>query len=488
MNCPNCKKEIKDGSKFCVFCGANLQQQNVNTNQNAQAQQPNVNANQNAQAQQPNVNTNQNAQVQQPNVNAQQNNMPQPSQLPVQNVGQPQNFNAAPVMQKPKKPLNKKLLFGIIGGVCALLIIVVVAIVLVATHKTKINLNDYITVEFTGYNTNGEAEVDFDYTSYYDDLIKASPSFKNAYNGSYSGMFSAYYDMVDSVDWELDESSGLKNGDVVTVTFEFDNEAASKFKIEYAGEPTEYTVEGLKEVKTIDPFDGVTVEFTGTSPDVRAEVKCTNTDEVYDNIYYDLSKSYEIKVGDKITVTVTNDPEYFIEEYGCAFTTTTKEFECKGVDQYVSKVADIKPETLDSMKTQTEDVINSYFAGDSKYISLSDLKFEGTYFLYAKDGAWTWNGKNQLYVIYSGKVKSNEEKKQFDETTVYFPVRFTDIMQYADGTQYVDLKSNSIEGETTLKYGYYSEVKGYTSKADMYNDLVVSKKADYTEEITEGLK
>ncbi|MEI3027835.1 MAG: hypothetical protein V8T30_05075 [Ruminococcus sp.] len=48
------------------------------------------------------------------------------------------------------------------------------------------------------------------------------------------------------------------------------------------------------------------------------------------------------------------------------------------------------------------------------------------------------NGTNQVYVIYSGKVKSVEEKKQFDETTVYFPVRFTDIIQYADGTQYVD--------------------------------------------------
>lgn len=27
MICPNCNKEIKDDSKFCIFCGANVQSQ-----------------------------------------------------------------------------------------------------------------------------------------------------------------------------------------------------------------------------------------------------------------------------------------------------------------------------------------------------------------------------------------------------------------------------------------------------------------------------
>ena len=68
------------------------------------------------------------------------------------------------------------------------------------------------------------------------------------------------------------------------------------------------------------------------------------------------------------------------------------------------------------MKKQTEDVINAYFAGENKYIGVSDLKFEGTYFLYAKDeNGWNWDGNNQIYIIYSGKVKSVEDKKAFEE-------------------------------------------------------------------------
>ncbi|MGN0500982.1 MAG: zinc-ribbon domain-containing protein [Ruminococcus sp.] len=462
MICPNCNKEIKDDSKFCIFCGANVQAQNKQS-------QPQVNPAQ--------------------SVQTQQSNMPPQSELPVQNF-QPANTNTAPANQPamPKKPMNKKLLFGIIGGGCALVVIIAVAAVLIVTHKNKINLNDYVTVKFKGYDTYGEASVNFDYDKYYTDLQNSSSSFKDAYNnnGGWS-LISDYYEMTDALHYSIDKTEGLTNGDTVTVSFEYDNEAAAKFKLEFVGEPKEVTVEGLKEVKKIDPFDGVTLEFSGTSPNAYAKVVKGNTDTVYSHIYYDLSKSSGIKVGDKITVTVTNDPEYFVQDYGCAFTTTSKEFECKSVDRYISKLAEIKDDTLNSMKKQTEDVINAYFANNSKYIGLSDLKFEGTYLLVEKEGTWGWDGNNQLYVIFSGKVKSNEEKNKFDETTVYFPVRFKDIIEYADGTQYVDLNSTRISGETSLKFSYY-EVKGYTDKAVMYNELVTSQKADYTEEITDGLK
>lgn len=46
MICPNCNKEIKDDSKFCIFCGANVQSQSNARNDvqnNVQSVQPQVN-------------------------------------------------------------------------------------------------------------------------------------------------------------------------------------------------------------------------------------------------------------------------------------------------------------------------------------------------------------------------------------------------------------------------------------------------------------
>ncbi len=469
MICPNCKETINDGSKFCEHCGANLADytpaEEIKNEAPAAEEKTNENSAEKATAEE----------------TKQENTFAQGTGA----AGTAQTTGAAPATEK--KPLNKNLIIIIAAAV------VVIAIVLVALsmHKNTIDLQDYTTVEFSGYEGYGTAYVDFDYDKFIedvadeaniktdlDDVSDLSELSDLLSDTKYTSLMEMYY----ALSYEADVTSGLKNGDTVTVTFSFDNDAAGELGLKFKGDDMEVEVSGLSEIKEVNPFDDITVEFSGTSPDASATVVNNSSDEVIANyIYFSLDKYYDIAKGDTVTVTVDSyDEEYFVEQYGYKLTETSKEFVCEDVDYYITDTADIDEDVLDQMKGQTEDVIEAYFANESDYLKSSDLTYVGYYFLTVKDTT-SWNYQNIIYVIYSTTVKSLEDSDdKFEKTTVYMPVKFTEIVKYSDGTSYVDLTSTSIEGSTDLEYSWWSTVKGYESISSMENELVSAQKGDYT--------
>lgn len=512
MNCPNCHSFISDDSKFCTKCGhkiegsASMPEQQTNTAQPEPVQyNPNQPAQQTNPAQPEPVQYN-------PNQPAQQTNPAQPEPVqynPTQyNPNQPNSQKPEIKLPEPLQKLikNKKMLGITIGAAAALVIIIIALIAVAVNHKATIDLNDYVTVEFTGCDGYGSAQVNFDYTDFYEDVadkgkntdkldaddISSLSDLIGYYSDSYS---SDYYYMLDSIDYSLDNADSLSNGDTVTVSFVYDNEYAAPFKLKFKGDDMEFEVEGLEEVTEVDPFEGIFLSFTGTSPNAYATVECSTTDNEFYNefsYYYDLSKSSGISKGDVITVSIDDDnEEYFAESYGFKLTSFSKDFTCDSLDSYVSSLDDIDDDLLTSMKGQTEDVIEEYFANNSSSISCKDLSYEGCYFLTSKsDDSWYEN--NICYVIYSATVSSvadDDGETDFDPTKVYFPVKFTDILEYSDGTQYVDLASGtSISGETTLSTGFFSYVDGYTKKDVMYSELISAEKGSYNAEVSDSLE
>lgn len=444
MNCPNCNKKLNfENSKFCEHCGSKIDSTLEMGN---------------------NVQNNEKKSI-------------------IDNI----DLSKLPIYLKSKK---------VIGCMAAALVAIIVVIILVATHKTEINLAEFVKVDFSGYDTNGKATVKF----YDEALAKAfaeNADHVDLYNPTEvdelddleeyvdTSKLKAFYSLIDGLEWEIDKDKKLTNGDVINVTFNVNNEYAAEFGVVFENTTLEFEVMGLEKVKVLDPFAGVEVVFSGTSPDISARIEEHSTDPIMEYLKYSLSKDEEIKKGEVITVTILNDEDDFINGYGYRFKTVTKEFKCENVDEYISKLDQINEETLTSMKTQTEDMIEDYFAENKEKISKSDLKYEGCYMLTAKKPGY-WDGSNKVYVIYSAKVKS--KTNEFDTTTIYFPVEFTNIIEYVDGTQYVDLDVRSISGDTNIYIALFDDIPGFTSKGDMYSELVSAYKDDYTSEITEGLK
>lgn len=472
MKCPNCNATIADDSKFCTVCGAQIASADIKTAET----QPQAGAQSQAAGAQPQTAGAQPQAGPQPQAGGPQ---PQASYGAGYQQGQPY---AQPVQ---RQTLNSRQRTGLIAIIAAAACICLLVIILIATHKKTINLADYTEVEFSGYDGYGTAYIEFDYEEFYEDVQSSMNSKgKKAFSGSSNwkdllndlGSAVSSLGVYDGLEYELDKTSGLSNGDKVTVSYKFNNDAAKKYGIKYKGDDQKFKVEGLEEIKEVDPFAYIEVSFSGTAPDVYVDIEKVAKDEVSDVLYFNVEPSGGISKGDTVTVSVDADEEYMMSEYGIKLTALTKEYTCEAVDAYIMDGGELGDEVLGQMKSQTEDTVNAYFAQETAYISLADLKYVGYYFLSAKNSS-AWE-HNEVYVVYSGTVSSLEQGG-FAPTTVYFPVKFSNVIKYADGTDYVELDSTDIYGDTSLEYDYWDEVDGYDNENTMKNELVTSQKGEY---------
>ena len=409
--------------------------------------------------------------------------------------GQPQQgqFQGQPQQARPpKKPFKMtKQLWALLIAVIAVVVVAIVALVVVKNQKKKVNINDYISVEYNGYETAGTAYVDFDETGFSEAVIKAQgKKLKNVkslddldWSDLTDLMGSSNWDLIDSITFDVKPDSDLSNGDVVTVTASWNEDYEKKAGVKILSKEQEFTVEGLEEVKEVDPFEDIEVTFSGTPPYVYPNWTNNSEDDYLRYLWFNFEDYDSLDVGDTVTLTVDESEENAMAN-GYKFTQTSKEYTVSGVDSYVTSAADISADNLDSMKNEATDALDAYFANNNSYIGNSGFSYEGSYYLVAKNSD-TWGDTNVLYLVFSTTVTSAENA--FEPTVVYFPVKYTNIMALSDGSQNFNTYGD-IEGYTDLEYDDgWDNVEGYTDGAQMFNDLVVTQKVDYTYEVTDNL-
>lgn len=466
MICKNCNKEIADGSRFCEFCGA---PQDTAQPANQPAQPVN-------QA---------NAQPSQGTFGAQGNQGGfagnQQGQFAQQQFGGGGQF-------APRQPMDPKVK-KFIAAIVALVVIIGGAIFgYNKIHKEKVDVTKYVKISCEGYDGKGKATYDLDSEKFGKAILKAMGKSEKDMDKILEKDEDKYEDLVKCISemkFEFDEDDKLKNGDEIKLSIEYDNDLVSKYGIKFTGSEKKYKVKDLKKIKEIDPFKDVTVEFSGTSPSCYASIKNNSSEEALQYIYFSADKTNNLKEGDEITVSFEYNEDDFVERYGVVFTSTEKKFKVENVDKYIMKNEEIDDTLLGQLKGQTEDVINSYLAEESSGILAKDgIQYEG-YYLLTNKSEDTYDYHNKIYVIYSatihnkvndGKKKKDDDYKKdaFADTKVYFPVLFTNMMIYADGTPYVDLANvdkYSLKGYTDLMYDY-RQVKGYTDVKMLKNELV----------------
>lgn len=409
-----------------------------------------------------------------------------------ENVKEIKSVSGVDVKEKIQK--NRKGL--LVAG--AVVVVALLVIVLFVTKKTTINLNDYVTIEFSGYDTLGKATYEFDEDAFCDDYEDKVKMKKQKMDSELEELYSYLSDDMDCeillyscVDGKLKDASGLSNGDTVVYTWDCNDELAKEnFNVKFKYKDIEVKVEGLEKAKLVNPFESINIVYTGIAPNGSVQVEKNSNEPIIKNIYFEITPNSGLKNGDEVTVRVQNagDASYYVENYGVILAETEKTYTVEGLDCYVQGAAEISEDILEKMKKQAED---SFYAKTAKWderVSATKVSYIGNYFLKPKfNGGGSYN--NYIYLIY--KIDTTFENDMYSENvSFYYYVKFSNIMKLSDGSCSVDLSSYDTASEWN---GFNHEFKwgeawnervtltypGYESIDTMFNKLVTAVVSDY---------
>ena len=394
---------------------------------------------------------------------------------------------------------NNSALF--VGVAVVLILLVLASFFALLPRKTKVNLDQYVTVSFDGYDGYGKALVKFDKDAYLKDYKK---KIKLKKNGNFLqdsltknyGAAELLYDFYIDGNWKIEGDSPdgkLKNGETVKLSWGFSQEELEEqFKVKFTSKGTEFKVEGLKDVQLFDAFKDFDYKFTGISPEGSVEWKGTGDMDGSKGYYFTVEPSMDLKNGDKVKVKIEPaNPESLIQKYGIAPKETEKEITVEGLPSYVEKADAISDSLLQDMQKEITDKIQSQLASQGEEVSFVGAEYLGYYFLTSKSANAFEH--NIMFPVMKVNVQINIPDKSYNaQHSYYFTGAFTNLMDEGNGKVTVDLNDMDIPYHyATVDTGvvaWFSTVKfnfsGFEDLNSLRNQCVSQKLDKYTVEET----
>ena len=393
---------------------------------------------------------------------------------PVQPMMQPVDPMAAQP-PAPKKKKNLPLILGLsIGGAVLAITIAIIAIVLVLTRKTEVDLSKYVKIEVEGYDGSGRiVSYSLDKQKMLKDIMKDKGK-KNVDKLKRSDIPDEIYNTINTMYFDVVDTSGsgtYKNGDKIEIEIYYADYYLDDAKLKFKNESFEYEIKGLDPLTDYDIFAGVEVTFSGMNGDGSFSYKVTSDDDIYDNVYFDYDYKYDLSNGDTITIEVkTYNGDATGSYYGYKFTSTSKTYTVEGLSKYVTGLSDLSSSNLSDLKEKAEAEIQDEYSSEYDG-SLSNIKYIGSYF--AKND---YDYNCYMYAIYTATLTSSDG--DFEPTTVYLPVQLKYLIIDGNGDLILDNIYAYMKGSFNID-GTWNYFDGYDDPYEMYEDLVESYENDY---------
>ena len=379
------------------------------------------------------------------------------------------SFSLSKKMKRNCVILASILCLGLIGGL---------AFKVYAGRPVEIPLENFFQVEFSGEEGLGEGQIVFQKEAFkknYLGKIKRIGKRGKRSRGILGAAFSLFVkeaekEMVfEELEYalmgtpELSKESQLENGEHVLLSCKEDLSWLEKnYNVKLLWEDRDQSI-------PVNPFDYLSVQFSGISPDMRVDLELKNPPEWLELSDVHISKVEGLAVGDKIQISFYPEMIKQVQEDHIVFLEKEKEYEVPQSDSYWTGGRDISGETLSILQESFMDSLRREMQSgmNSDYIDLSTLsvQYMGNYFLSRKSEV-PGLGHNKLFLIF----EVHAVLKLGDGTIR--PIQYCNAIQYQDLCMDKDGKSlvkaedginmgvihplsvPLTEGDSLLLYGY----------------------------------
>lgn len=265
-------------------------------------------------------------------------------------------------------------------------------------------------------------------------------------------------------------------------------------------------VEEDSPVQLYDPFQNLSLAFSGIAPNGKAKIK-KKSDKGIDGEYkFIIDKDSHLDNGDTVTVKVECNNKLPIEhktirqlnqdlaaDYGKVISITEKTYKVSGLNYYLLNSKQISDKTIKKMKNSSidnlkEDLEKKY----GKDISINEIKYIGNYFLLNKEQRNVLSGKdfNKFYLLFtvSATIDLGEKGDYRKDIEYVFSSEYDDLMNLADnsnGTDLSDVKKPSdnftIDSgvKKNIAFNYTFKFYGYKDVDSAYNKIITSQAEKY---------
>lgn len=337
--------------------------------------------------------------------------------------------------------------------------ILFIGLIFLTACGSKVELSDYIEVEFSGYDSIGTAH----YT------IDNNQMVQDAFGVTEEDYWDLSYEETQEIDnfmmsfmVELSQVSELSNGDEITVYFSVDEEMTNKLK---AKDEITVTVSGLEEPTELSDEEidrNVIVNFNGLSGRGHIQIDTTFDGDLYD-LRVESDQDGQIANGDIVTVSLTEESRDSLAYLGYALSGDgAVEFEASGLDIVPESVDEI--ENLSDIERMIGEGVNRRYQ-DSNWGRYTYEIIEGnTYYRqFEPESEGEWGASNthgRLITLYTVNQFDSDDELMSTVTAIQgFSNIILDENGHTNVAQIVEYQNNydhtySLESVEKLMEGY----------------------------------